>query len=164
MFDKIITKEAAIGKEVDKYLFSSDANEGHHVRNYVFEYQFEKTDPYHHYIFSISVAEAGKFIDPKQYEKEYSRLKGEYMKSYPARWKQQLLIDFPKIGQRAQRGHITAGPGGTAFEFLFTTSDGMYDIKLLISNLMPGTIESPDLEIEQIAKVISSRYNKTVKK
>ncbi len=84
------------------------------------------------------------------------------LKSYSARWKQQLLIDFPKIGQRAQWGHITAGPGGTAFELLFTTSDGIYDIKILISNLMPETIESPNLEIEQIAKVISDRYNKTL--
>ena len=163
LFDKVVTKEVAMGKGADGFNFSSGAAERHNVKNYIFEYQFEKAVPYHHYICSISVAEAGTFIDPKVYEKEYGRLKSEYMKSSPGRWWQQLLIDFPKVGKRARWGHITAGPGGTTFGLLFTTSDGMYDVKILISNLLPDTIEGPDLDIEQIAVGISDRYNKRVR-
>jgi hypothetical protein len=33
----------------------------------------------------------------------------------------------------------------------------------LISNLLPENVESPELELEQIAKAISDHYNKAVK-
>lgn len=67
---------------------------------------------------------------------------------------------FAIIGARAQWGHMSAGPGGAAFQLMFTTSDGKYDIKTLISNLLPENVESPDLGLEQIAKAISNRYDK----
>jgi hypothetical protein len=46
---------------------------------------------------------------------------------------------------------------------MFTTSDGRYDIKTLIRNLLPENVESPDLELEQIAKAISDHYNKAAR-
>ncbi|MGD9217460.1 MAG: hypothetical protein PVJ84_21790, partial [Desulfobacteraceae bacterium] len=107
--------------------------------------QFKKTDPYHHYICSISVASAGTFINPQQYQKEYNRLQNDHKRASPDRWQQRLLLDFPDIGSRAQWGHISAGPGGASFQLMFTTSDGRYDIKALISNLLPENVESPDL-------------------
>jgi hypothetical protein len=58
---------------------------------------------------------------------------------------------------------MSAGPGGASFQLMFTTSDGRYDIKTMISNLLPESVESPNLELEQIAKAISNHYNKVAK-
>ena len=105
------------------------------------------------------MAEAGKFLDPQEYRKAFNRLKLEHQKASPDRWEEQLLIDFPKIGLRSKWGNSSAGPGGAAFDLVFTTSDGRYDVKALLSSLMPDTVESPDLELVQIAKSISHHYN-----
>jgi hypothetical protein len=163
IFDRIITPKIAIGKDASKYPFALSTGAAQGTRDYIFELQFKKTDPYHHYICSISVASAGTFINPQQYQKEYNRLLNDHKRAYPDRWHQRLLLDFPDIGARAQWGHISAGPGGASFQLMFTTSDGRYDIKALISNLLPENVESPDLELEQIAKAISDHYNKAVK-
>jgi hypothetical protein len=163
MFDRIITSKIAIGKDATKYPFSLSAGTKQGTRDYIFELQFKKSDPYHHYVCAISVASAGTFINPQQYQKEYNRLQNEQKRAYPDRWQQQLLLDFPKIGARAQWGHMSAGPGGASFQLMFTTSDGRYDIKTMISNLLPESVESPNLELEQIAKAISNHYNKVAK-
>lgn len=160
IFNRIITSKIAIGKDATQYPFSLNTSTTKGTRDYVFELQFEKSDPYHHYICSISVASAGTFINPQQYQKQYNQLENEHKRAYPDRWQQQLLLDFPKIGARAQWGHMSAGPGGASFQLMFTTSDGKYDIKTLISTLLPENVESPDLELEQIAKAVSNRYNK----
>lgn len=159
LFDTVVTKDILMGKDVQMNRFALEINEERNVRSYLFEFQFKKTDPIQHYICAISVARAGAFIDPKLYEADYNRLKNEYMKANPGRWMQQLRLDFPEIGRRAQYGHIAAGPGGAAFDLSMTTSDGMHDVKILISNLMPESVEGPDLDIEKIAKAISDRYN-----
>lgn len=163
VFDKIITKDVLAGKDVNTSLFSYETRKEDKIRHYFFAYQFDKTANDEHYICLISVADAGRFIDPQQYEEEFGRRKQEYMKCYPDQWRRQLLIDFPKIGSRAQRGNQFVGPGGASYDLLLTTSDGRYDIKILISNLMPDTIEGPDLDVELIATAISERYNKAVK-
>jgi hypothetical protein len=163
IFDCIITSKIVIGKDVTKYPFSLSTSTAQGTRDYIFKLQFKKTDPYHHYICSISVASAGTFINPQQYQKEYNQLENEHKQASPDRWQQQLLLDFPNIGARAQWGHGSAGPGGASFQLMFTTSDGRYDIKTLISNLLPENVESPDLELEQIAKAISDHYNKAAR-
>lgn len=161
LFDNIITKELSIGDQIGEYRFSSSTKSDIDTKHYIFDYQFKKVDPYHHYTCTVSAAEAGKFINPQQYQKEYDQLKKEYMESNPDRWKQQLLVEYPDIGLRSLWGHTFAGPGGASFELVFTTSDGKYDIKTLLSNLMPDKVESPDLKLEQIAETISKNYNKS---
>jgi hypothetical protein len=69
IFDRIITSKIAIGKDATQYPFSLSTSMAQGTRDYIFELQFKKSDPYHHYICSISVAAAGTFINPQQYQK-----------------------------------------------------------------------------------------------
>lgn len=162
LFDAIISKEILTGKDVQRNRFSLETDQEGDVRRYVFEFKFKKSRPIQHYICALSVAKAGVFIDSKRYHDEYRHYKKEYMKTNPGQWKRLLQHKFPGIGRRAQYGPITAGPGGAAYDLSITTTDGMYDIKITISNLMPNAIEGPNLDMEQIAKTISDRYNLAV--
>ena len=163
LFDAIISKDILMGKDVQRNLFSLEAYQEGDVRRYVFEFKFKKSRPIQHYICALSVAKAGVFIDSKRYHDEYRRHKNEYMKTNPGQWMRLLQHKFPEIGRRAQYGLITAGPGGAAYDLSITTTDGIYDIKIAISNLLPNTVEGPDLDMEQIARAISDRYNLAVK-
>lgn len=160
LFDKVITQEVALGEDAKKLPFSAEISEKPHERNYSFIYQFKTNEPYHHYICSISTAIAGTFFDASSYNIRYDQLKEKYIKTHPSRWKKQLLLEFPKIGKRAQYGVATAGPGGAAYELFFTTSDGRYDLKVVMSSLLPDHIESPNLDIEKIAMAVSNHYDK----
>ena len=157
-FEKIITREILLGEDVEKYPLSLDIYEENSVMSYIFEYKFEKEAPFQYYICTVSVAKAGRLIDQKRYEEEYSRFKEEYLKFFPEIWTRQLGIDFPEIGRRARNGQLAVGPGGASHGLLLTTPDGKFDIRIMISNLLPETIESPDLDIARIAKAITDRY------
>jgi hypothetical protein len=158
LFEKILTREVLLGNDVEKYPLSLDVYEENSVMRYIFEYKFEKKVPFQYYICTVSVAKAGRLIDQKRYEEEYNRFKEEYLKFFPEIWTRQLRIDFPEIGRQAPTGHLAVGPGGPSHGLLLTTPDGKFDIRIMICNLLPETIESPDLDIARIAKAISDRY------
>lgn len=163
LFDAIISKEILMGKNVQGNLFSLEAYQEGDIKRYVFEFKFKKTRPIQHYICALSVAKAGVFIDSEHYHDAYRRHEKDYIKTNPGQWKRLLHHKYPEIGRRAQYGPVSAGPGGAAYDLSITTTDGQYDIKITISNLMPDTVEGPNLDIEQIAKTISDRYNLAVK-
>jgi len=158
LFEKILTREVLLGKDVEKYPLSLDVYDENSVMRYIFEYKFEKNAPFQYYICTVSVAKAGRLIDQKRYEEEYNRFKEEYLKFFPEIWTRQLRIDFPEIGRQAPTGQLAVGPGGASHGLLLTTPDGEFDIRIMICNLLPETIESPDLDIARIANTISDRY------
>ena len=160
-FDKLITKNTIEANHGKEFLFEIK-NDKKNVKSYHFIYKFNKKNPYHHYICIINVGEAGVFIQPDEYKKEYSQIKADYIKQNPKNWELLLEKDFPDIGYRAQMGPVAAGPGGSAYSLRLTTSDMRFDIEIVISNLLPDDVENPDLDIWDIAKKISNRYDNLI--
>ncbi|MGH8621501.1 MAG: hypothetical protein ACRET3_05115, partial [Burkholderiales bacterium] len=127
------------------------------TRVYWSEYQFARTDPWQHYTASVTVAKGGDLLDPRAYEERYRQMS----RDSADRIEQYLLTQFPHIGKRAHWDVGLAGPGGATFGLTFTTSDGRYDVRIMVSNLMPTGIDDPDFHIEGTARRISDLYDKS---
>lgn len=126
---------------------------------YSMELEFEKSNLYQHYSCSIGVAKAGTYIKDKEYEESYARHKETLSKEHPGKWEAFLKIDFPDIGKRAVWDRGTFGPGGSMFAVMFTSSDGRFDIKASISNLVPDGVDDPEFDITEMLKKISDIYD-----
>lgn len=161
IFDRLISKELieAHFAEQTPFPFSFTVTRKRDARYYGVEYQFPRSDPVQHYVCSIQVASGETLLDPEQYRQHYSRIKNDY---YAERGEKYMLYQFPDIGKRAQQDHWVFGPGGASFGLTFTTSDGKYDVRIIISNLFSEEVDDPGFDVEGAAREISRRYDKEV--
>lgn len=102
------------------------------------------------------------YIKDKEYEELYAYYKEIFLKERPDKWQKFLKIEFPDIGKRAIRDRGTFGPGGAMFAVMFTSSDGRFDIKASISNIIPDDVDDPEFNIREMFKKISDMYDKKV--
>ncbi|MFH0925258.1 MAG: hypothetical protein V1872_06445 [bacterium] len=158
LFDKLITKEFVASGFKERISFSFEISEEDEVRSYTGTYQFHMEDPGGYCIVSISVAEAGRFINLKDYEQSYADTK----KNYADRGEEYLLSQFPEIGKRAQTNFFGVGPGGSAYGITLTTSDDKFDVRIAIGMLIPYTLKDPDFDIKGIAKRLSNLYDQAI--
>jgi hypothetical protein len=156
IFDSLITRKLVASGFKKPIKFSFKITEEDNVRGYVSAYQFPHRNKYEHYICSINVATAGTFIDTQEYE----RRRAEYKREHPDRGEEDLLREFPPIGKRAQQDFSAWGPGGSVYGMSFTTSDGKFDVRITISNLLPNGVKTPDFDIGEMAKRISQLYDR----
>jgi len=155
-FDKIVTRELVASAFQRKVPVSFQVLADDSTRIYHGEYQFRHVDPADHYNCFIIVAAAGALLDSRTYEQRYS----ETERNYADRGKEYLLSQFPPIGKRAQRSLFGFGPGGAAFGLTFTTSDGKFDVRIMVSSLLPTTIEDPRFDVDSAARRISELYDR----
>jgi hypothetical protein len=120
------------------------------VQSFVAEYPFERRRPAQHFMLGISVARAGRFLDPVRYEARRAAFQG----AEAAR-----EAEFPAIGLRAQSEFFGFGPGGASYGLTFTTRDGRYDVRIVVSSLLPEEVVEPRLDLEGLARGIESRYD-----
>lgn len=163
IFDEIITRGFFISaaKNDVPLKFMIDDFDGTR-KIYSMELDFKKTNPHQHYLCSIGVAKAGAYVKDKEFEESYARRKEALLKKHPGKWEEFLEIDFPDIGKRAVWDRGTFGPGGAMFAVMFTSSDGGFDIKASISNLVPNGVDDPEFDIKEMSKKISDMYDKKV--
>lgn len=155
-FDSIITKDMVSSGYTGTVPLSFRVLERDGSRIYEAAYEFRSTDPAQHHTCSITVAKAGTLLDPKEYEKRYSETERDNADRGP----EYLLSQFPRIGRRAQRDIFGAGPGGASFGLTFTTSDGLFDVRITVSELLPEGVEDPRFDFEKAARKISDLYDK----
>jgi hypothetical protein len=154
LFDDIITRmEMARGFERE-IPFSFNVHEESNARVYVGVYEFPRTRPAQHYVFSAVVAPAGVLLDVREYERRRAEFERQPNLSEDA-----LRAEFPAIGKRAQRDVLTFGPGGAAYGLTFATSDGTFDVRIVVSNLLPATVEPPNFRVYETAHRISYLYD-----
>jgi hypothetical protein len=156
IFDDLITRKLVASGFKRPIKFSFKVFEEDKTRSYISDYQFPRKKPTQHYTCSISVAPAGTFIAPQEYERRRAEVKREYSD----RGEEYLLHRFPPIGKRAQQDFSTFGPGGAIFGLTFTTSDGKFDVRISISNVLPDDVETPVFDIDGTAKRISQLYDR----
>jgi hypothetical protein len=148
-FDEIVTQGLIAGGFQAPTPFAFSVREQDGARIYVAEHQFARTSSRHHYVCAIAVAPSGKLLDGAEHER---RRKQPRSVAETAR-------DFPHIGKRAQLELLGFGPDGAAFGLTFTTSDGKFDVKVTVSNLLPEGVDVPHFDIEGTARRIALHYD-----
>ena len=56
------------------------------------------------------------------------------------------------------------GPGGANFGFVARTHDGLYDVEVGWGNLLPITVDTPNINTDQLAEDMVQRYERYVQK
>jgi len=154
VFDDIITRaEMARGLERE-VPFSFDVHEENQTRVYAAAYEFPRTHPREHYVFLAVVAPAGVLLDVREHEQRRAEFERQ-----PNVGEDVLRTEFPAIGKRAQRNIFGFGPGGGGYGLTFTTSDGIFDVRIAVSNLLPAGVESPNFRVFETAQRISYLYD-----
>jgi hypothetical protein len=157
VFDDIITRtEMARGFEKE-IPFSFTVHEEDSVRVYGGDYEFPRTRPEQHYVFSAVVASAGELLDVREYERRRAELERQ-----PNVSEDSLRAEFPPIGKRAQRNVFSFGPGGASYGLTFTTTGGTFDVRIVVSNLLPANVEPPNFRVYETARRISDLYDARV--
>jgi hypothetical protein len=125
-----------------------EGQQRHYVVNYLMEQTQEKPNAHEHWILTISVAEAGDFIDIAKYEANEKThptvLKPAYAKRY-------IDVDFINIP-------TSYAPSGLFSGMAATTLDEKFDIRIMVSNLLPGDVQPPEIDFDRIGKMIFDSY------
>lgn len=119
--------------------------------SYVVELKFNKTSPTQHWVYQISTAEAGTYLDPE-------RLVNERSNDRKNQNKQQLERSYPNIGSGAQRSLLGFGPGGSGEKLVFVTKDKALDFQILFSSVLPSSVHAPNVDIEDVARFLNNLY------
>ncbi len=154
-FDDLITKDfLAFGLEIPG-LFEYRAETENSIKTYAGSVIFSAHDDDSHYHFGISVAAAPTLLDETAYCSEKQRLMREAGER--GAFVQQT---FPPLGCRARREFYGAGPGGSGYGLVFTTSDCRYDVRVFVGMALSGETPDPDFDIDKIAYALSARYDR----
>lgn len=120
---------------------------GESATTILIEYTFNKTDEAQHYIIEIQLSKPGSLVLESEYLAQYQASQTE---NNP----QKHTTMFPPIGHNAQYTFLGAGPGGSAEQLLFTSSNRHYDVKIISSHLLPDNVSAPTLTLETLAAYI----------
>lgn len=120
---------------------------GESATTVLIEYTFKKNDAAQHYIIEIQFAAPESLL----VESEYL---AQYQASQSANNPKKHQAAFPAIGLRAQYTFLGAGPGGSAEQLIFTSSNRHYDVKVISSHLLPDSVTAPTLNLETLAAYI----------
>ena len=154
VFDEMVTRTEMTAGFSRPHPFSFEVLEVDGVRVYAAQVAFARTLPRQHYLCSVMVAAGGRLLDVDAYQRRRMRFERE-----PGRTAESLAGEFPPIGRRAQRELLGFGRGGAAFGLTFTTTDGRFDVRVTLSNLLPANAEVPDFDVDETARRISLLYD-----
>jgi hypothetical protein len=155
-FDNLITRELVTAGFKRPIRFSFKTFEHEKTRIYESAYQLKQKRSGDHYICLIGVAPSGVLLDPE----EYDRRRAEVEQEAASRSGEYLSEELPSIGKRAMRQFFGFGPGGAAYGLTFTTSDGKFDVRITISNLLSNGVKDPGFDVLKTARQISLRYDR----
>jgi hypothetical protein len=96
----------------------------------------------------------GRLLDVDAHQRRRARFERE-----SGRTAESVAGEFPPIGRRAQREYLVLGPSGAAFGLTFTTTDGRFDVRVMLGNLLPTGADVPDFDIDETARRISLLYD-----
>jgi hypothetical protein len=125
------------------------------ARRYRFEHQFPGRRPDEHHVVDVSVAPAGRLLDVARYNERLAA----FRRAYADRGPDYLKSQFPEIGRRAQLEILGVGPGGASSAVTFTTADERFDVRVVVSMLLPDGVKGPDCGVDSVARAIATRYD-----
>lgn len=149
-FDTIVPQALKTAGLMDSNKFSFNIVKHTDERHYVVRYLIPAKDDLKHWIVAVSVAPAGKYIDIAKYE--------ETQKAFPKGFK-------PIMGKRFMDVDIMNvptdfAPPGMFSGMAYTTPDGKYDVRILLSDLLPKDSIHPKFDWDSVGRKILELYNK----
>ena len=152
-FDSYINNEFVTHTLHQNYPLDFIVENRNNTRSYSYTLKFKQTHDNQYYLFSLVVAKAAVLLNPDEYRADYK----EFIEHHSA---SEVETKFPKIGKRAEKETGFFGPGGSSYSIVFTTSDGQFDVKLVVSMLLPENVDSPNIDIRRVAQLVSAEYDK----
>lgn len=150
LIERLVDKQSAANALHPNVPLDSRFIQADEVQSFIADHPFERRNSAEHYTLQVSVAPAGRFLDPVQYEARRATFQQAGA---------EMHAEFPAIGLRAQREFFGAGPGGASYGLTFTTRDGQYDVRISVSALLPEGVTEPNLDLEAFARDIEARYD-----
>lgn len=155
-FDELVTKDfLAFGLETP-VAFEYGIKTENNIRIYAGTTVFSEADSGNYYHFGIGVATAPALLD----EIAYCNGKRRLLRESGGQAEQLVQHAFPPLGCRAQREFYGAGPGGSGYALVFTTSDCRYDVRVFVGMDLSGQTTDPAFDIDKIAYALSARYDR----
>ncbi len=151
-FDGLISKEFLASGLKNKHSFIYTRENSGETKLYIGTISFHD-DGY--YLFGVVVAPAPMLLDSKSYCAAFRQAKKRF-DGQENRFRHQFP---PGLGSRAQRVFDGAGPAGSGYALVFTTSDGKYDIKVIVAMSLPESVADPGFDIDRIAETVSRHYD-----
>jgi hypothetical protein len=156
LFDGIITKEVVAAGYRPSVPLEFTVHADDSMRAYQSDYVFPRTRSAQRYTVFITVAKGGRFLDSATYVTRYA----DTRRDEPDCGEECLLGRFPRIGKRAMQQVFGLGPDGADWGLTFTTSDGRYDVRIILSSLVPEGVRTPDFDMYATAQRISDLYDR----
>ena len=155
VFDGLITKKfiAANTTSAVPFVLSTLRKGDRNV--YSADYQVSGRAARNYYFCTITVAGAGKLLDPKVYQEAYARERREKAD----RGEEYFDVTFPAIGKRAWRRIDGFGPGGGGYSLTFATADNRFDVSVRLSMRLSNEQDELDVDIHKLAKRIADLYD-----
>lgn len=157
-FDSLITKELITVNTTGAVPFVFSTLRKGDRKVYGADYQVSRRDSKNYYFCTITIAGAGKLLDPKVYGEAYARER----KEKADRGEKYFAVTFPAIGKRAWRRIDGFGPGGGGYSLTFTTVDNRYDVSVRLSMRLANEQDEPEVNIHKLAKRIADLYDQKI--
>lgn len=150
MFDSIVNSvfEANGFEDTGKFSYKMVTENGQ--RHYVVNYLFPARNDLAHWIVAISVAKSGKYINPAEYDAIQKTIQSPSNEKPGKRYMDVELINIP----------TGFAPRGLFSGMAFTTPDDKYDIRILLSDMLPSSVTPPSFDHDAAARMMLALYSK----
>ena len=149
-FDKIVPQVFKNVGLMNNARFSFNIVTGDGEPHYVVKYLNPASDEMSQWIVAVSVAFAGKYIDPDKYDAIQKTLQTG---NSPALGKRYMDVDLINTA-------TDFAPPGMFSGMVFTTLDGKYDIRILLSDMLPKDVVPPKFDHDAVGRLILEMYSK----
>jgi hypothetical protein len=150
IFDTIVPKAFKNAGLMDGARFSFNTVTGTGEKHYVVKYLVPANEEMAHWIVAVSVAEAGKYIDSNKYDAIQKTLPPG---NNPTLGKRYMDVDLINTA-------TDFAPQGMFSGIVFTTFDSKYDIRILLSDMLPEDTVPPKFDHNAVGRMILDLYNK----
>lgn len=148
IFDSFLNNQFVKNKLNQDYPLEFIVDTLDNKKSYSYTLKFNQINENQYYLFGVAVAKAGVLLNADELKSDKKNADSSLNE-----------INFPRIGKRAKRETGFFGPGGSSYGLVFTTTDGLYDVKIVVSMLLPENVDSPDIDIRHAARTISNIYD-----
>ena len=150
IFNSIVNSVFETNGFLDADQFSNKLVKENGQRHYVVRYLVPAQNELTHWIVVISVAKSGEYINSAEYDALQKTLQSQSNEKLGKRYMDVDLINIPS----------SFAPRGLFSGMVFTTPDDKYDIRILLSDLLPENATPPSFDHDAAARMILELYTK----
>ncbi|MBI3188048.1 MAG: hypothetical protein HYZ31_09340 [Gammaproteobacteria bacterium] len=142
---QVLQQHGYLDSKQYKYHLVSDKGEQHHVIRLI-----AAPDEHQHWIIAISAALSGVYINPTEYDELQARAGNTGKEPMGKRFIDKDMYNIQTI----------YAPPGVFSGIVVTTADNRYDIRVMLSNMLPESMVPPNFDHDLVTRQILTEYEK----